>query len=562
MISKFNCPGDPSLFGTFDVSYAPPLLFYSYVPVIAITLLVGLFILFKDRFSRASVLLFALSFTFSIFILNEILLWITVPVALVYFGWSLSLLLSLLILIFTLYFNYVFVYQRDLPFNLKVLISILLLPGLILLPTTFNVSTFDIGLCEGITGKLWYYLYTLEVASILVFLSWGIGMFRKYRLQRSQSSLQSVYLLFSTAFFLTIYFASYFYGEVTRLFEINLIGPIGMLVFIGVLSYMIVRFKIFNIKLLSAQVLVFALIMLIGSQLFFIKSKVNFVLTCFTLILASIGGYFLVRSVVKEVKQREEIEKLAENLRLVNERLRALDKMKSEFVSIASHQLRSPLTSIRGYASMLAEGSYGKLSAKVQEITERIAESGKYMALSIEDYLNVSRIEAGNMKYEKSDFNLKEMAEKIVDEMRPVALKKGLVMVFRSDCDGSCEVHADIGKTRQAIMNILDNSMKYTPKGTITVVAHDDLKKKTVRVTIQDTGVGMNKEALEELFNKFVRAKNANQVNVSGSGLGLYIARKMVTDMGGNIWAESEGEGKGSTFIIEFPLLSSKATAR
>jgi signal transduction histidine kinase len=181
------------------------------------------------------------------------------------------------------------------------------------------------------------------------------------------------------------------------------------------------------------------------------------------------------------------------------------------------------------------------------------------MALSVEDYLNVSRIEAGNMKYELSDFNLKEIAEKIVDELRPIAMKKGLVMVFRSDCNAGCLVHADIGKTRQVIMNFIDNSMKYTLKGTITVVAHDDVKKKKMYITIKDTGVGMSKETQGEVFEKFVRAKNANNVNVTGTGLGLFVAKKMVDDMGGRVIAESEGEELGSTFTIDFPLLIGKA---
>ena len=120
-------------------------------------------------------------------------------------------------------------------------------------------------------------------------------------------------------------------------------------------------------------------------------------------------------------------------------------------------------------------------------------------------------------------------------------------------------VHADIGKTRQVIMNFIDNSIKYTPKGTVTVVAHDDPKQKKMWVTISDTGVGMSTETLSEVFDKFVRAKNANQVNVTGTGLGLYVAKKMATGMGGKVWAESEGEGKGSSFHIEFPELPGKA---
>jgi signal transduction histidine kinase len=294
----------------------------------------------------------------------------------------------------------------------------------------------------------------------------------------------------------------------------------------------------------------------VGSLLFVAKSDTTKIVAGFTLLITTFAGYYLVKSVKKEIRQREEIEGLAKRLETANERLQELDRMKSEFVSIASHQLRSPLTSIRGYASMLAEGTYGKLPEKAVPVLQNIADSSRFMAQSVEDYLNVSRIEAGNMKYEYSDFNLKEQAEKIVNELRQVAIKKGLVMLFRSDCTGSATVHADIGKVRQVMMNLVDNSMKYTPKGTITVIAHDDVKRKKMTVSIHDTGIGMDMETQGEVFNKFVRAKNANCVNVTGTGLGLYVAKKMIDEMGGKVWAESEGAGKGSTFHLEFGMVN------
>ena len=331
-----------------------------------------------------------------------------------------------------------------------------------------------------------------------------------------------------------------------------------MTFFIGMLGYLIVKYKAFNIKLIGVQALVMVLCFLVGSLLFVGTSTTMDVISAVTLVFTAITGYFLIRSVQREVLQREELEELTEELSDANDQLKVLDKMKSEFVSIASHQLRSPLTSIRGYASMLAEGSYGKLPAKAEEAVRNIADSSMFMVRSVEDYLNVSRIEAGHMKYEMSDFSVKDTAEKIVDEMRVSALKKGLVLVFRSDCNSAGMIHADIGKTRQVIQNILDNSMKYTPSGTIKVLVHDDLKKKKITITVQDTGIGMSKETQEEVFEKFVRAKNANSVNVTGSGLGLFVAKKMVIEMKGKVWAESEGDGKGSTFHIEFPLVANK----
>ncbi|HEX4799369.1 MAG TPA: HAMP domain-containing sensor histidine kinase [Candidatus Paceibacterota bacterium] len=326
-----------------------------------------------------------------------------------------------------------------------------------------------------------------------------------------------------------------------------------MLIFITTLSYLIVKYKAFNIKLAGAQALVFALWFLVGSLLFVAKSPTTRVISGITLLITSVAGYLLVRSVKHEIQQREKIQELAENLAQANIHLKELDRMKSEFVSIASHQLRSPLTSIRGYASMLKEGTYGKMPQTAIPVLENIAESSHFMAQSVEDYLNVSRIEAGNMKYELSDFSIKEQAEKITDELRQVAIKKGLALLFRSDISGSGRIHADIGKVRQVLMNLIDNSMKYTPKGSIDVLVHDDPKKKRVTVSIVDTGIGMDTHTVGEVFEKFVRAKNANCVNVTGTGLGLYVAKKMVDEMKGVIWAESDGPNKGSRFHLEFP---------
>jgi signal transduction histidine kinase len=253
--------------------------------------------------------------------------------------------------------------------------------------------------------------------------------------------------------------------------------------------------------------------------------------------------------------QRQEIQKLADNLEKANERLQFIDRQKSEFVSIASHQLRSPLTAIRGYVSMVLEGSYGSISEKTKEPLERISESAKFMALSINDFLDVSRIESGNMKYDYADVNVMDQAQHIVDDLRTDAIKRGLLLIFRSDMNGTGIVRADGGKTQQILHNLINNALKYTLKGTVTVYAHDDLKSKKMIIEIIDTGLGMSPETIEKLFAKFSRAKIASSANIMGTGLGLFVAREMARAMGGDIVCSSEGEGIGSNFTITLPLV-------
>ncbi len=538
------------------------LLIYSHLPVALTALLFSLFVLIKAR-TLPALLLFNTCLVFTLWCVFDLGAWFAFLGSYSsMFTWSLLDFLAVLMFFFGYYFLYTFSTGKDLPLWQKISGLALILPVAYISISSLNIPVYDLNSCAAVEdGSYTIYTYYVEAIFILAAFIFTIFQYRRKKdtTERLRTLLASIGVLI---FFLFFFSASFLVSMLaasdvsTYVYNYLIYGLFGMPIFLVFLGYVVVRYQAFNLRMFGAQALVIGLIALIGAQFFFTASLPVVTLIAVTLFLACIGGYFLVKSVKKEVKQRLQIEELAATLDAANEKLKILDKMKSEFVSIASHQLRSPLTSIRGYASMLAEGSYGKLPLKVQEVAERIADSAKYMALSVEDYLNVSRIEAGNMKYEYSDFSLKEITEKVVDELRSVAMKKGLVMVFRSDCDAGCLVHADIGKTRQVLMNLIDNSMKYTPRGTITVVAHDDVKKKKMYVTIQDTGVGMSKETQSEVFEKFVRAKNANNVNVTGTGLGLFVAKKMVEDMKGKVTAESEGEGKGSTFTIEFPLIT------
>jgi len=360
-----------------------------------------------------------------------------------------------------------------------------------------------------------------------------------------------LFLFFSTGIIVTLLQ----YLNLTNDYQVEQYGFFPIIIFIIMLAYTVIKYKVFNIKLLAVQSLVFGLAFLISSQFFFIKVPINFVLNGITFVGVVIFGIVLVKYVKREIEQKENLEKLRlkleeSNLKLenANDRLKVLDKMKTEFVSLASHQLRSPLTAIKGYTSMLLEGDYGEMNPKVKETVEKVMESSNNLTLVVEDLLNVSKIEQGGMKYDMAKFDFGELVSKTAEELSITAEKKGLKFSYNINSSHSYFTKGDKEKLRQIIVNIIDNSIKYTKEGKILVSL--DSQNGKILLSIKDTGAGVSREEKENLFKKFSRGEGS-KLNASGSGLGLYLVKEIVEAHKGRVWVESEGVGKGSTFFVE-----------
>jgi signal transduction histidine kinase len=242
------------------------------------------------------------------------------------------------------------------------------------------------------------------------------------------------------------------------------------------------------------------------------------------------------------------LEKLNQQIAISNEKLKDLDKLKTEFLSLASHQLRSPLTAIKGYTSMLLEGSFGEVTEVQKETIDKVFQSSKHLAKVVEDLLNVTKIEQGGMVYQMAPFDMEKTVKEIVDDLKITAEKKGLVMEFSTDNKAPYTANGDMEKLRQVFLNLIDNSIKYTAVGSISVMVGKVSDK--IRFSVTDTGMGMTEETKKSLFQKFARGEGG-KVNASGSGLGLYLAKEIVGAHKGKVWVESPGVGKGSTFIVE-----------
>lgn len=253
------------------------------------------------------------------------------------------------------------------------------------------------------------------------------------------------------------------------------------------------------------------------------------------------------------VHLNKEIARLNDELGVANNKLQDLDKLKTEFLSLASHQLRSPLTAIKGYASMILEGDFGEFPEKSHEAVDRIFQSSQNLTKIVEDLLNVSKIEQGGMKYEMAPFNMAEIAGDMEKDLSITADKKGLKMSFETDGANEYMVNGDKEKIRQVILNLIDNSIKYTKEGGNIVVSLKKLDGKII-FAVKDNGMGMTPEIKATLFQKFNRGEGA-RMNTSGSGLGLYLAKEIVEAHKGKVWVDSPGPGLGSTFSMELDAI-------
>ena len=332
-------------------------------------------------------------------------------------------------------------------------------------------------------------------------------------------------------------------------------GNFAAILFAPLLGYSIVRHKLFTLRTVATELLVLFTVTGVFVQIFLASSLVNLVLQIVFFLAVTFSSYLLLKSVYSGVKTQEKLEKLSKKLQSANSRLRELDQQKSEFLSIATHQLRGPLAGIRGHLSLIIDGSYGKMPEEVLGVITKIFASSGLLAQTINDFLNVSRIEQGSMQYEMKIFECHTLIADVVEDLTPLAVRAKLELTFVNKSSNSCMINADYAKLRHIFFNLIDNAIKYTEEGWIKVALSDNPKDGTMRIEVSDSGIGISTDEIDNLFQKFVRAQGASKVNVNGTGLGLYVARQMVEAHSGKIWVESEGKGKGSTFVIELPMM-------
>jgi two-component system sensor histidine kinase VicK len=235
---------------------------------------------------------------------------------------------------------------------------------------------------------------------------------------------------------------------------------------------------------------------------------------------------------------------------------RAIDQAKSEFVSLASHQLRTPLSAINWYAEMLLAGDAGKINTEQKKYLKEIYDGNQRMVELVNALLNVSRLELGTFAIEPEPIDVKEIAESMLKEIAPMAKAKQMTVVAEYQ-PKLPKFSADPKLIRMIIQNLMTNAVKYTPdKGKVTLSISHEVHKKSKKaeflITVSDNGYGIPKKQQEKIFTKLFRAENVQQKDTEGTGLGLYILKSIVDNSGGKIWFDSV-EDKGTTFSVSYP---------
>lgn len=558
----------------------PPLVYYSHLPILIISVILAFFILFKDKKALPNRILFVTLISFSSWVFLDSIFWASNRSDVIMLVWSLILLFEPLIYIGCFYLLYVLITKRDLPSVVKTFFFIICLPLIIFVPTKYGLSGFDIYSCLSVEGPIaLYYTYFVEILTTAIIVVYSLYKIRKTSGQRKEI----IFLLSGVVLFLGSFAWGNITGSFTENWQLGQFGLFGMPIFAGFLAYSIVKYKTFNTKLIGAQALVVSLWFALFAVLFVTTIENVRIIVFLTLILFTIIGILLIRSVLKEVQQREKIEKIEKELEVAygiekkakedtqrayivekkaNEELEMLDRYKNDFLRQTQHDLKNPLTVIMGYSDLLLSGNFGKMPNKGVDVVKRMQAVAQDKIRDVNNFLNVEQFKMGKGVVSlKPGVELMPILEEVTKGLVNQAEAEGIYLKFErppalatgyGEAKENFVISADREKLKSALFNVVGNAVKYTKNGGVDVKVEKEANN--VKIIISDTGIGIPKDKIKSIFGtQFERSKQAEKT-ASGTGVGLYLSAQIIKLHNGKVWAESRGEGMGSTFYIELPV--------
>ncbi|MEO5656244.1 MAG: HAMP domain-containing sensor histidine kinase, partial [Nitrospiria bacterium] len=240
-----------------------------------------------------------------------------------------------------------------------------------------------------------------------------------------------------------------------------------------------------------------------------------------------------------------------------NLKLKELDRLKSEFLATMSHELRTPLNSVIGFVGMILQGLTGDINPEQRKQLSMVYGSAKHLLTLINDILDLSRIESGRMEVVKEDFAVGDVIAEVTESLAPAASQKGLRLLIEAE-ETRLTMHSDRRKVFQLVLNLVNNAVKFTDRGEVRIACRRE--GDGVELVVSDTGIGITKENMAQLFEAFRQIDGTPRRRYEGTGLGLYLSRRLAGLLGGTITAESE-QGKGARFLVKLPIDARRRTS-
>src|SRR3989344_3721053 len=494
------CPWEPSTYLFFS-SNVPALVHYSHFVAILAALVIALYVFVSNPTSVVPRLFLLLVSTFSLWTILDLILWATNRPDVVMFSWSLQVLLEPMTYGVAFYLYYFFLYRRWPAFWTNSLIFCLFLPIVLLLHTDNTLGALYLSDCEAAEGFIAkYYTHFVHATLVLCIAFMAAHQIPKFAIRKEK--LTALFFGFGLVSFLLAFSSGTIIGSLTDDWTISQYGLFGMPLFAAFIAYSIIRFKAFNAKVITAELLVVAL---------------------------GIGVLSLIA---------------LQELQIIN-------KQQENLLQFISHEVKGYLAkSAAAYAGIL-QGDYGKVPTKLESMADSGLIDMRKGVDMVGDILDASNLRKGTVAYDKKPFDFKKSVEEVVHDLKPTADKKGISLDF-SVAAGAYELNGDEAKIRRhVIRNLIDNSIHYTQTGNIQVSL--SRSQDFIHFSVKDTGVGITKEDMSNLFTEGGKGKESTKVNVDSTGYGLFIAKQVTEAHDGKISAHSKGKGKGSEFVVEFP---------
>ncbi|OGE72733.1 hypothetical protein A3H40_02625 [Candidatus Daviesbacteria bacterium RIFCSPLOWO2_02_FULL_38_15] len=506
------------------------IILFIYFFTIFLNLFLAFFIFFKNKKSRVNQIFFLFSISISLWIITLFLFYNFTSGKVVLILGRLNFIFAEILVVFLFLFSNIF---PRIKFRLGLYARLLILIESITISIITGLTDLidKNEIIEGLSRITEYgELYILFILHFLSYTIIGIGILfwklRNYKdIEKAQIKFVLLGIFFGIVFgSMTNIIIPYVFGN----YDIQNFGPVATIILIIFIVYAILKHHLFNIKVVTVELLTGATWMILGIQIIKSNSVGEIIFQSGLFLVFSFLSYFLIRGILKE-------EHLA--------------RQQYEMVATVSHQLRTPLTPVVGLASMIAEGDYKEGTEEKKEAESRILIAAQRLRNVINDFLEMFELE-GDRKRTVQQVDVVDTIKAAMENVKQNYQSKKHYLKFKNPKKIAPKIVGEQRLLVQAITNLLDNAEKYTEKGGTTITLEPKNHRFLIRIT--DTGIGLDNHDKQRLFEKFYRSEAARKIRPDGSGLGLPIVKKILEDHGAKITAESSGRDKGTIFTIDF----------